>query len=300
MKNKSLSKQLLGGVASFLAAVVFLITFVDSKYVPSWRDIFGIYGTYDKEADIISFVDVGQGDCVLIQSNGRFALIDAGEADNDIARVLKRKGIKGFDAVILSHWHSDHAKGLYEILDAFKVENAVFPDVSKNDEDAIKLSENVTKLCAESGVNVHNAVQGMAVNIGDIELTVLLADNQSTEENNRSLIIMAECRGNKFLFTGDAEAKLEEKLVKSGINIDCDVLKVAHHGSDASTSNEFLKLCTPEYAVISVGSNNSYGHPNRDALNRLYSFNAQIYRTDYDGHIDFTLSDEGIVVSTQY
>ncbi len=298
MKNKTLSKYLLATVTSFVAAVLFLITFVESPLIPSWRDIFGFYKAVDTEAEIISFIDIGQGDAVLIQSNGRFALIDTGE-DNTIVRTLKRKGIKGFDAVILSHWHSDHCEAFYDIANSFIIENAIFSTPS-NDENAVEYSESINELCNNKNIKVHNAKQGMVVNVGEIELTVLYCDIETKEENDRSIVIMAEYDGKKFLFTGDSEEATEEKLLEEEIDIDCDVLKVAHHGSNTSNTAEFIKKCNPQYAVISVGKSNSYGHPNKETIENLHYVGAQIYRTDYDGTVEFELNKEGTIITTQY
>lgn len=300
MKNKSLYKNVINAVISLVAAVLFLITFVESSFIPSWREIFGIYESVDNEAEIISFIDVGQGDAVLIQSNGRFALIDTGESDSNIVRTLKRKGIKGFDAVILSHFHSDHCDAFYDIANSFIIENAVLPKPSGIDESAVEYSKDITVLCDKKSIKTHNAKQGMVITVGEINLTVLYCDTTSEEENNRSLIVMAEYKDNRFLFTGDAEENIEEKLLSSNIDIDCDVLKAGHHGSSTSNTVEFLKKCSPEYIVISVGKNNSYGHPHREVLDNFYYVGANIYRTDYDGTVEFNLKDEGTVITTQY
>lgn len=299
MKNKTLLKQILGGFSALLAAVVFLITFVDDKNIPTWRDIFGLYEEIDEEADIISFIDVGQGDCILIQSNGRFALIDTGEENNDIARTFKRKGIKGFDAVILSHWHYDHCEGFFEIADSFEIDNVIVSSTEPKDTDS-KFPSEIIDICENDNINLHEAVSGMVINVGEIELTILFCDNTETDENNRSMIVMADCKGKKFLFTGDAETKIESKMLDMNLNVDCDVLKVAHHGSDTSSLKDFLKVCSPDYAVISVGKDNSYGHPHKETVSNLYSLGAQLYRTDYDGNVIFNISEEGIAITTQY
>lgn len=298
MKNKSVSKYILATVTSLIAAVLFLITFVESPFIPSWRDIFGVYKTVDTESEIISFLDVGQGDAVLVQSNGRFALIDTGE-QSAIIRTLKRKGVKGFDAVILSHLHSDHCDAFEDIADSFIIENVVVSKPSNEDENAVKYSESIEALCYKKNITLHNSKQGMVITVGEIELTVLYCDTETKQENNRSIVIMAEYGDKKFLFMGDNEEKTEETLLKSGINIDCDVLKVAHHGSNTSNGIEFIKKCSPDIAVISVGDN-SYGHPSKETLENLHYVGATVYRTDFDGTVEFKLNKEGTIITTQY
>ena len=120
-----------------------------------------------------------------------------------------------------------------------------------------------------------------------------------TEENNQSVIVMAELDGIKFLFTGDAEAKAEQALLDEGINIDCDVLKVGHHGSSSSSSQSFLAAATPEYAAISVGENNIYSHPSSSVVSALEDCGAQILRTDTDGDITFYIENGEIRTETE-
>ena len=119
------------------------------------------------------------------------------------------------------------------------------------------------------------------------------------DENNKSVIVMAEIDGIKFLFTGDAEAKTEKALLDEGLNVDCDVLKVGHHGSSSSCSQSFLKAATPEYAAISVGENNIYSHPNDSVISALQNCGAQILRTDTDGDITFYVENGEIRTVTE-
>ena len=123
--------------------------------------------------------------------------------------------------------------------------------------------------------------------------------NDKKNENNRSLFTVAEIDGIKFLFTGDAETKAEKYLLNENLNIDCDVLKVSHHGSDTGTSKEFLEAVTPDYAVISVVEGNIYSHPHKETLDLLKNYNAQIYRTDEQGDITFEIDNRKISVNTE-
>ena len=299
--KKSLLKSVLGGFSALFVSAILLVTFVDSPFIPSWRDIFSLNVNVDDSADIITVLDVGQGDCTLIQSNGRFALIDTGDGKTtSVSKLLKKRGVKGLDAVILSHWHSDHIGGTGEILNSYPVTNAVIPQINAENEEIDKTANELIEMCEFYNVSVHTAVTSMVINIGDIELTVLQTNYDSSDENNRSLIIMAECDGVKFLFTGDGETPAEKELIENNINFDCDILKVSHHGSDTATSKEFLEICTPEISVISVGQNNSYGHPDKKVINRIKAVESGIYRTDNHGDIVVTFAEGNYFVSTQY
>lgn len=299
--KKSLLKSVLGGFTALFVSAILLVTFVESPFIPSWRDIFSLNVKADETADIITILDVGQGDCALIQSNGRFALIDTGDGKTkSVSKLLKKRGVKGLDAVILSHWHSDHIGGTSEILGSFPVTNAVLPQINSENREVDKAANELLNLCEFNNVSVHTAVTSMVINIGDIELTVLQTNYDSSDENNRSLIIMAECDGIKYLFTGDGETPAEKELIDNNINFDCDILKVSHHGSDTATSKEFLEICTPTVCVISVGQKNSYGHPDKKVLNRIKAVDSSIYRTDFHGDIIVTFAEGNYILSTQY
>ncbi len=243
--------------------------------------------------DFVAVLDADQGDSILICSNGRSALIDTGKEMNSRALLteIRSYGVKELDALIISHSHEDHAGGAEYLLERMNTQNVVIPEF-KSDENVDELNSAITR----SGAEIFTATEGMVINIGDFELTVLYADNEDKDVNNRSLIIMADIEGKKFLFTGDAEAAAEKELIANGINFDCDVLKVGHHGSRSSSSMEFLEIATPKYAAISVGENNSYGLPDEDVIERLEKFGAKVTRTDYVGDIVYTIQNGKIIM----
>lgn len=242
--------------------------------------------------DFVVVLDADQGDSILICSNGQSALIDTGKEMNSRALLtgIRSYGVDSLDALIISHSHEDHAGGAEFILNNIETHNIVVPKF-KSDENVSELNSAISK----SGAEIFTATEGMVINIGDFEFTVLYADNSDDDINNRSLIIIADIEGKKFLFTGDAEVGAEKALIGSGINFDCDVLKVGHHGSRTSTSEAFLEIATPEYAAISVGENNSYGLPDEDIIERLENYGAKVIRTDYVGDIVFSIENGQII-----
>ncbi len=257
------------------------------------------YSNFDTNEDFVKFIDVGQADCALIYSNGYSALIDVGlpNTANDLSMDLNRYGVTELDAVVISHLHSDHIGGLTKIAKNFEIENLIMPKILQN---SISAAQNGKNIATSGGSAFYNAVQGMNFRIGEFEITLLSDFGDNKNENNRSLFVMAEINGIKFLFTGDAELKAENLLLDENLNIDCDVLKVSHHGSNTASSKKFLEATTPEYAVISVGEDNIYSHPHSATLGSLENTGAEIYRTDQSGDITFNIDNKNITIETEH
>lgn len=255
---------------------------------------------FDVNADFVKITDVGQGDGILIYSNGCSAIIDTGIASkaNDFCLDLDAAGIKDIDAAIITHLHTDHAAGLPHIAERYKINNLIIPEIS-DDAEAAEAVKSVKELVSKQDGNVYTAVQGMNFEIGEFEITVLAYYDSMPGENNKSVITMAEIDGIKFLFTGDAESEAERALLDEGINVDCDVLKVGHHGSNSSSVKKFLKAASPDYAAISVGKDNMYSHPSKKVTDALKSCGAEILRTDMSGDIVFYVDNGKINVTTE-
>ena len=275
---------------AIIASVVCILVFVFSVLASNidLSNLFGFTANFDVKSDFVRIIDVGQGDSILIYSNGYSALIDVGlsSAGADVCSALDDCEIDSLDVLIISHMDNDHIGGLDTVISAFDVKNLIIPAFSIESE-GLSTSQKAINSVTSKGGNVFGAVQGMNFEIGEFELTVLASYDKFDDENNRSTIIMAEIDGLKFLFTGDCETKAEKELLKEGLNLNCDVLKVGHHGSGTSGSYEFLKVTTPKYSAISVGKNNSYGHPHGEVLSNLEYIGSRIYRTDLDGDIYF-------------
>lgn len=303
MKSRSVNKKLqaiLNAAVVIIITPLFLSLFVDSPYVFTVKQIFGFDSAYEAESDCITFLNVGQGDAILIRSNGNFALIDTGDGEStDIVRSLKQNGVDKIDVLLLTHWHDDHIGGAETVLREFTVQNLVMPRIPDNRSDTYNSAFEVNKAAENAGVRFTTAAQGLVLNVGDFELTVLYYCPGNTSENDRSVVIMAECRDFRFLLMSDAEETLENQLIESGIRLDCNVLKVGHHGSDTSTSNKFLNAASPDYAVVSVGLKNEYGHPSSKILRRLAYSKTEIYRTDTGGEIDVYVLEDSLEFSAK-
>lgn len=253
--------------------------------------------TVNFDDDFIKFMDVGQGDGAIIYSDGYCAVIDTGEAikSNAVLADLKRLNIKQIDMFIASHYHTDHIGAFSEISKAYPVKNMIGPEINRYN---IAKADEAKKSVLKQGGNFYEGIYGLNFTLGEFEITVLGYYN-CRDENDRSLYVMAEIDDVKFLFTGDGEKLAESELLKRTTDIDCDVLKVGHHGSSSSTNYEFLSYAKPEYAVVSSGAGNDYGHPHIATMKTLEGINAKIYRTDTKGDITFYVDDGEIEIKTE-
>ena len=286
--------------AALLAAAVFITAFSRGVFGERLQQVFNPAASFDTSVDFVKITDVGQADSILIYSDGYSAVIDAG-TENSVPNILNdldSARIDEIDALIVTHLHTDHAGGLPELAKRRKIDNLIIPELYDSAE-AAGLVKAAKRTVTEKGGKAYTAVQGMNFKIGEFTVTVLAYYGDTGNENNKSVIIMAEIDGIKFLFTGDAEAKTEKALIDEGLNIDCDVLKVGHHGSSTSTTMKFLKKASPKYAVISVGENNPYSHPSEQTLSSLEDAGAEVFRTDEDGDITFYIKDKQIDIELE-
>ncbi len=241
----------------------------------------------------VHFIDVDQGDSIFIElPNGQAMLIDAGEESqaDKIITYIHQQGYDSLDYVVETHPHSDHIGGMAEVINNFNVANVYLsPAINTT-----KAYERMLTAIDNSGAKTYSPMSGDTIlNDGNLLIEVVAPKAVDNDElNNSSLVIKLTYGDNRFLFTGDAEKSEEDGI---WTNIKCDVLKVGHHGSDSSTTANFLKKVEPTYAVISVGVGNSYGHPDDTILKRLADKGVKTFRTDLQGTIVF--SSDGTTIS---
>ena len=242
----------------------------------------------------ITFINVGQGDGILIHGdNGTKVMVDGGStsekqvAKNCIVPYLKAEGIGTIDYSIITHTDKDHISGIMEILEnnnsnRIRIKNLVMPDINMKDDTYNELIEKA-KL---KKINVLYIKKGAALSLGKTKIKCIYPETTTTasDKNDYCTVLSVKNKTSKILLTGDISKEIEEKI-KDDIEENYTVLKVAHHGSNYSSSEKFLKKVNPKYSIISVGKNNSYGHPGNETMERLRKQGGVIYRTDEKGGI---------------
>lgn len=236
----------------------------------------------------IIFLDVGQGDSILVQYGTRQILIDGGPSGK-VEMAKLGKYMPYFDdeieLVIATHPDKDHIAGLVEAARNYKI-GKVLTTAAGKDTQVYKEWKDILDY---NKVETIEAMRGDKISFGDAEIKIIhpqaLVDPAIGEANNKSVVTRLDFGESSFLFTGDIESSAENEILESGENIDADILKVAHHGSKYSTTDAFFDKVTPKDAVISVGKNNFYGHPTEAVLEALGRRNIRILRTDEMGDI---------------
>lgn len=243
----------------------------------------------------IYYFDVGQADSILIKDNNNNLLIDAGnnEDGEKLVNYLKNDlNITKFNMIVGTHPHEDHIGGLDNIIDSFDIDTILMPNATTTS----KTFESVLDSIERKKYKITVPKTNEEFNYDNINLKILHTGTNEKDLNNTSIVIKLTYINNKFLFMGDATSKVEKKLLEK--DIESDVLKIGHHGSEYSTTNKFLEKVNPKYAIIQVGKNNTYKHPKQTTLDKLNAKNIKIYRTDIDGTIKLTSDGNNIKFKT--
>lgn len=245
----------------------------------------------DKKGLSVTYLDVGQGDSAIVETAEKRIVIDTGRTGRELFNYLRYLGKKDIDALILTHADGDHSAGAGYLLEKLRVKELwdngllIYPDSFK---DTLRRSFERGDVITGQGMTIYvlHPYKGFYT----------FSATEAAEENNNSLVIKVTGEKQTFLFTADTAEEAEEDMLKLGAWMKSDVLKVAHHGSRFSTTEDFLRMVSPEIAVISVGRHNTYGHPGKDTLDRLEGI--KVYRTDSDGAIKITETPGGLEVKT--
>lgn len=246
----------------------------------------------------VTFLDVGQGNAVLVQSGGEAMLIDGGDREYSsfVVSCLKNAGVTELSYAVASHYDADHLNGIVGALHAFPCEEVLAADYVTD----TRVYESFCEVIAEQGIELVYPKAGEVYEIGDASFTVVCPDSYDhADANDNSVGIRLVHGANSFLICGDAGEASEEAMLKSGVVLDSDVYLASHHGSDGSSSAEFLEAVSPEAVVISVGKDNQYGHPSARVLDDAAAVGAEIYRTDLQGTITVTSDGEQLFWNTE-
>ena len=258
----------------------------------SWLPAFASVGWFEKDCDClsVSFLDVGQGDAILVQTPDGFEMLVDGGRDASVLRQLSTKRSfldREIDVIVSTHPDLDHIGGLVDVLKRYKVQTIVRTE-NENDKSAAAAfaaaaqKENAEEILADAG---------QIINLGastTIQIFSPTGDERQWDSNTSSIVLRVVYGNTSFMLTGDAPSEIEDYLVKTyGTQLDSDVLKLGHHGSKTSTSDLWLDTVTPSYAVVSASIDNRYGHPHQDVMQRVFKRNIQTSHTGTDGTITF-------------
>ena len=295
--NKSVKKQLTKAllVLIILVSGYFYTTYFDNKNIT--KDVTtNVKQTINESSSNLKiyFVDVGQADCILINDNNEYGLIDAGnnEDGEKIVKYFKDLGITKFKYVFGTHAHEDHIGGMDNIIENFQIEHFYMPDTITT----TKTFEEVLDALEEKNIAFETPEEDENLTFSDTVFKVLHVGKDKRDLNDTSIVLKLTYKNTSYLFMGDATSSVEKDILDKDIK--SDVLKVGHHGSQYSSTISFLKKASPKYAIIEVGKNNSYNHPKEVTLKKLEDLGKKIYRTDEDGTIILTSDGENMSFET--
>ena len=244
----------------------------------------------------VTWLDVGQGDAAVIQCGGQAMLIDGGKPEKSsyIYAWLQQHDLRYLDVIVATHVDADHIGGLSGALNYASVGTAYCPVTTGTTE----TFQSFVKYLAQRGKQITVPTAGETFALGGAQVQILGPLRRAEDSNDNSIVLKVSFGATSFLFTGDAERAEEQDLLNAGVNLQSTVLKVGHHGSDTSTSYPFLRAVAPQYAVISVGTGNSYGHPTEAVLSRLRDAGVTTFRTDMQGEITAVSDGQTVNFST--
>lgn len=264
---------------------------------------------YNSEDELqIHIIDVGQAESILIVQDGFTMLVDSGDnfTGDDVVKYIKSLGIDKIDIFLITHFHRDHAGGAHKIISSLDVKKIVchkFSDLSTMQERFwyidMSISRSIRETFGSMSIFMESACENNKLknfDVGDAKVYTLSQNNDAVNVNNKSIVFKLVYGDFSMLFMADAESEVEKELLEEDADLSADVLKIGHHGSKTSTTDEFLDMVNPKYAVVSCGNGNDYNHPYGAVTKRFEDKNIPLYRTDELGDIVITVKDDGEIV----
>jgi competence protein ComEC len=264
-----------------IAIIAFLLVVCSAV----WFKVGRIKGEEKSEVFREIFFDVGQGDSIFLERGDDQILIDGGlKSEVILGKLSKEMGLdKKIELLVISHWDSDHIGGLLEVAKRYEIGLVLFGGGEPESETAKKLKS----FLEERGVELKKAQAGQKIDFDKVIIGVLSPLSEEGESNDLSAVLKVEFGECKTILTGDLGERGEKELVESELDLESDILKVGHHGSKNSSSQIFVETVSPRWSIISLGKENSYGHPHKETLERLENARTEILRTDEKGDIVF-------------
>ncbi len=249
----------------------------------------------------VHILDVGQADCILIQGPEKVLVIDGGESGDasTIIQYLQKQGVERIDYYLNTHPHSDHYGGITQVMQAIPTGEFFHHPVPEEHTPTTRSYQKLIQYLLDSKTKTTVLDPGDTLDLGGGAVLTILAPLEGYEDmNNNSLVGRLTFGERAFLFTGDAEKKSEKAILESGVELSADVYSIPHHGSNTGMTQKFLDQVKPQYATISVGKDNDYGHPHRDTIQRLSDGEIPCLRTDLLGNIVFETDGKTLSLST--
>lgn len=304
-RKKKLTKALLAIVILVLAIIVESVITSDEQQVPEQPNISNSQ-TQEQPTELteelkLHMIDVGQADCFLFMKGDKVALVDCGtrSTGKDAVEYIKSLGITRIDYVFGTHPHHDHMGGMYDIITNFEVGKIIIPQVKEGQVTTnwyIKLMKQIV----DGNYEVEYSKTGNEYFLGGAMIQIVWqSELEQDNVNNYSDIIKVSFGDMDVLMTGDAETEIEEEVLRSGVQIDAEILKVGHHGSNTSSSDEFLDEIDPDYGLISCKVGNKYEHPTKNTMEKLQQREVEVYRTDECGTVIATITPSGVTFNCQ-
>ncbi len=307
--NRYFSRVISAGVAAAILLLSGIVTLNEQwqlPFIPTWDELFVMSGfrediTLPDSQLRVTVRDVGNADCILLQNGDKFALIDAGENDDgdELVSFFNRVGITYLDYVIATHPDGDHIGGMDEVVENIEIGTFMMSYMPEGYTPTTRVYENLLTALLEKDITPVEPQHGDSFEFGDARIHILSGLSDYKETNEQSIVCKIVFGKNRFLMMGDAGEAVEEELLSAGVDLGADVLKVGHHGSRYSSSEEFIRAVSPDYALITCGLGNSYNHPHTETINVLEMVDSDIYRCDLNGEIILVSDGETITVTSE-
>lgn len=301
IKPKSFFVAAAAAVILFFGSLLYEGGLIDSETYLKLISASQFGGDFEGETAKVHFIDVGQGEAILIESFGKNLLIDTGEIGlgNTVCGYLNSNGVRYIDILLITHPHSDHMGCAADVIKKIPVGEVIMPEIPFEYVPTLLFYEEFLREIEKKDIPLSYAENGRVFDLGGAKFELFVPQGDFDDNlNNYSVVSKYSFGDAEFLFTGDIEEEAENALIESGADLSCDVYNAAHHGSSTSNTDGFLDAASPVFAAVSCGYNNDYGHPHREIRAAFEERGIKYFRTDYDGNIVFSTDGKDISAET--